>query len=88
MIEPPNVQTESMSSQIGFMIVNVGVDSAGVVGLKLIKVSHSECQFARTCCISVSSSEESRHSRYSLSQLRVGVNLFGTKGNPRILTRR
>ena len=87
MIEPPKVQTESMLSQIGF-IVNVGVDSAGVVGLKLIKVSHSECQFARTCCISVSSSEESRHSRYSLSQLRVGVNRFGTKGNPRILTRR
>jgi hypothetical protein len=55
-MEPPNVQTDSMIVHVGFPIVNVGVDRTGVVGLKVMNLSHSECQFARTSCIALSSS--------------------------------
>jgi hypothetical protein len=50
------VQIDSIAEQAGLLIVKVGVDRMGVVGLNVMNVSHSECQFASTCSIALSSS--------------------------------
>lgn len=43
--------------------------SGGVAGANAIFLSHSWCQFARTCCIELSNSFEATLMRNSLSQL-------------------
>ena len=55
-IEPANVHTDAMMEQVGFPIVNVGVDRTGVVGVNVMNSSQPECQFASTSCIALSSS--------------------------------
>lgn len=47
-MEAPYVQMDSISVQTGFSIVNIGVHRTGVVGVKVINLSHSECQLAST----------------------------------------
>jgi hypothetical protein len=71
-IEPPIVQIDSIREQIPYAgMVYVSVDKTGVVSVKLMNVSHVECQFASTCYAWLSSSYDSRHSRHSLSQLQL-----------------
>jgi hypothetical protein len=83
-MEPPSSHIVSILEQTARgPIEETRVESAGVVGVKVMKSSQPECQFARTCCASLSSSYDWRQTRSSFSQLGdlladLGLNLVMT----------